>query len=75
MGREKRDEERLYIWGIILLLLFTNCYRNQYKMTYTMYSFPRGILQIHDRTALIIMLILNNFLIRQYLTVLKVELK
>lgn len=44
MGREKRDEERLYIWGIILLLLFTYCYRNQYKITYKMHSFPHGIL-------------------------------
>lgn len=67
MGREKKDEERLYIWGIVLLL-FTNCYRNQHKKTYTTHSFLHGILQIHARTALIITLILNNFLIRQYLT-------
>lgn len=40
-----------------------------------MHSFLHGILQIHNRTALIIMLILNNFLVRQYLTVLKVERK
>lgn len=33
-----------------------------------MHSFPHGILQIHDRTALILVPILNNFLIRQYLT-------
>lgn len=56
MKREKRDEERLYIGGIVLLI-FTDCYRNQYERTYKTHSFPHGILQIHDRTALIIMLI------------------